>query len=103
MNDVLFVALGVSITPWKLVGYLGAALFAGRWFLQMAYSHYVGRPVLPIAFWLMSIGGSSLLLVYFGMGRPDSVGFLSNVFPALIAIYNLSLEIRNRRYATLQQ
>ena len=35
MNDPLLVAFGITITPWKLIGYLGVALFAGRWFVQM--------------------------------------------------------------------
>jgi lipid-A-disaccharide synthase-like uncharacterized protein len=26
----------VVVTPWKLVGYLGVALFAGRWFVQLS-------------------------------------------------------------------
>ena len=30
MDTVLHVAFGLTITPWKLVGYLGVGLFAGR-------------------------------------------------------------------------
>src|SRR6476661_6014476 len=62
MNRVLLEMLGVTITPWKLVGYTGVALFAGRWFVQLAYSRIHRRPVVPTAFWLMSIFGSLLLL-----------------------------------------
>jgi lipid-A-disaccharide synthase-like uncharacterized protein len=90
-------AWGVVITPWKLVGYLGVALFAGRWFVQMAYSRRHRKPVLPTAFWLMSISGSLLLLCYFTFGKNDSVGILSNLFPAGVASYNLFLDLRNRR------
>ena len=35
MNQVLFDNFGVVVTPWKLIGYLGVGLFAGRWFVQM--------------------------------------------------------------------
>jgi lipid-A-disaccharide synthase-like uncharacterized protein len=45
----------------------------------------------------MSIGGSLLLLAYFTFGKNDSVGILSNLFPAGIAGYNLYLELRGRR------
>ena len=38
MNQPFFVAWGVTLTAWKLVGYLGVALFAGRWFVQIYYS-----------------------------------------------------------------
>jgi lipid-A-disaccharide synthase-like uncharacterized protein len=96
MNEVIHNAFGLTITPWKLVGYLGVALFAGRWFVQMYYSRKYRRPVVPTVFWLMSISGSLLLLSYFIFGKNDSVGILSNLFPACVAIYNLFLDLRNR-------
>ena len=85
MNEVIHNAFGLTITPWKLVGYLGVALFAGRWFVQMYYSRKYRRPVVPTVFWLMSISGSLLLLSYFIFGKNDSVGILSNLFPAGVA------------------
>jgi lipid-A-disaccharide synthase-like uncharacterized protein len=97
MNQPFFVAWGVTLTAWKLVGYLGVALFAGRWFVQMYYSRRYGKPVVPTAFWIMSISGSLLLLSYFTFGKNDSVGILSNLFPAGVAGYNLFLDLRNKR------
>jgi lipid-A-disaccharide synthase-like uncharacterized protein len=97
MDDVLFRAFGVTVTAWKLVGYLGVVLFAGRWFVQMWYSRGYGRPVVPTVFWLMSISGSLLLLSYFTFGKNDSVGVLSNLFPAGVACYNLVLDVRHKR------
>jgi lipid-A-disaccharide synthase-like uncharacterized protein len=97
MNDVLHVGSGLTITPWKLVGYLGVALFAGRWFVQMHYSRKLRRPAVPTVFWFMSIAGSALLLCYFVFGKNDSVGILSNLFPAGVAGYNLYLDLRHRR------
>jgi lipid-A-disaccharide synthase-like uncharacterized protein/membrane-associated phospholipid phosphatase len=84
----------VQLTPWKLVGYLGLALFTGRWFVQLYASRAAGSPVLPRAFWYMSIAGSLLLLAYFIFGKNDSVGILANLFPLGTALYNLSLELR---------
>jgi len=97
MNEVLHTAFGITVTPWKLVGYLGVVLFAGRWFVQMAYSRAHGRPVVPTAFWFMSISGSLLLLSYFIFGKNDSVGILSNLFPAGVAGYNLYLDLTHKR------
>lgn len=97
MNEPFHVLWGVTLTPWKLVGYLGVALFAGRWFVQLYYSRKLGRPVVPTVFWLMSISGSLLLLSYFTFGKNDSVGVLSNLFPAGVAAYNLYLDLANRR------
>lgn len=97
MNQVLVTAFGITLTPWKLVGYLGVALFAGRWFVQMWYSRSHGRPVVPTVFWMMSISGSLLLLAYFTFGKNDSVGILSNLFPAGVAGYNLYLDLAHKR------
>ena len=97
MNEPILVAYGVTITTWKLVGYLGVVLFAGRWFVQMYYSRLYGKPVVPTVFWLMSISGSVLLLSYFTFGKNDSVGILSNLFPAGVAGYNLVLDLRHKR------
>jgi lipid-A-disaccharide synthase-like uncharacterized protein len=102
MNEVIGSYFGVTVTPWKLVGYLGVALFAGRWFVQLWASRAVGRPTVPRVFWYMSMTGSLLLLAYFIFGKNDSVGILSNLFPAVIAGYNLYLDLRTsaRRAST---
>ena len=96
MNTVLAVAFGVTLTPWKLVGYLGVFLFAGRWFVQLYASRRHRQVVMPRAFWYMSIAGSLLLLGYFVFGKNDSVGILSNAFPLSVALYNLYLDFKSR-------
>ena len=95
MNEVIFVFLGASVTPWKLIGYTGVLFFAGRWVVQVISSSKQGKPTFPRTFWLMSLTGSCLLLSYFIFGKNDSVGVLSNAFPASIALYNLYLDIRH--------
>lgn len=97
MNEIIAVVFGVAITPWKLIGYLGVLMFAGRWVVQVFATRSRGRPVIPKSFWLMSVTGSALLLSYFIWGKNDSVGVLSNLFPMGVAIYNLVLEIRAQR------
>lgn len=96
MNEVLLQAFGLTITPWKLIGYVGVALFAGRWFVQMLASRRRGKPVVPRLFWYMSISGSLLLLAYFIFGKNDSVGILSNLFPFAVALYNLRLDFKTQ-------
>ena len=97
MNSVILQVFGVYITPWKLVGYAGVMLFAGRWVFQLAATRREGKPTMPRIFWTMSVSGSALLLAYFIWGRNDSVGVLSNLFPMGVAIYNLVLDIRSSR------
>jgi lipid-A-disaccharide synthase-like uncharacterized protein len=97
MNDALVVWAGVTITPWKLIGYAGVLLFTSRWLVQLAASRSKGRSVVPKTFWYLSIAGSILLLSYFTFGKNDSVGILANLFPLLTASYNLFLELRHER------
>jgi lipid-A-disaccharide synthase-like uncharacterized protein len=97
MNDVLIVMFGITVTPWKLIGYTGVFLFAGRWFVQLIASKASGKPVMPTLFWYMSAAGSVLLLGYFTFGKNDSVGVMSNLFPLFVALYNLYLDSKNRK------
>lgn len=101
MNDILFVILGASVTPWKLIGYAGMLMFSGRWVVQVISSSINKEPTFPRAFWLLSLFGSCLLLCYFIFGKNDSVGILSNVFPAFIAAYNLYLDIKRDKASGL--
>lgn len=95
MNIPIAYLLDVVITPWKLVGYLGVLLFAGRWVVQMAATRKHGKPVFPGLFWTMSVLGSALLLMYFIWGKNDSVGVLSNLFPMAVALYNFVMHRRS--------
>jgi lipid-A-disaccharide synthase-like uncharacterized protein len=89
--------LGISLNVGKVVGFTGVFLFTGRWLLQLAASHSSNKPVFPRSFWYMSIAGSLFVLFYFVFGKNDSVGIVSNLFPLLVASYNLFLDITHKR------
>lgn len=97
MNETLLYLFGVKITAWKLIGYTGVFLFAGRWFIQLHASHKAKKPVTPRLFWIMSMVGSVLVLSYFIFGKNDSVGILGNLFPAFVAAYNLYLDMTHKK------
>ncbi len=85
------------MSGWKIIGFAGVFVFTSRWFVQMWASRKAGRPVMTPLFWLMSLCGSILLLSYFVFGKNDSVGIISNLFPAFISFYNLILEKRYQK------
>jgi lipid-A-disaccharide synthase-like uncharacterized protein len=88
---------GLHVTPWKLIGYTGALMFGGRWLVQFIASKREGKPVIPRAFWYMSVVGSLMTLSYFLFSaKQDSVGVLQNLFPAFTALYSLRLDIKHR-------
>jgi len=91
------VLFSVLIDTGKCVGFTGAGLFTGRWFVQVIASRKHRRPVVPRLFWYMSLTGSLLLLSYFIFGKNDSVGIVTNLFPMTVAAYNLYLDITHHR------
>ena len=55
---------------WIAVGFIGQALFASRFIVQLLKSEMEGRSVIPVAFWYFSIGGGLITLVYsFHLGK----------------------------------
>src|SRR5438477_1818973 len=83
------------LTPWKIIGLIGALMFASRWFVQAYYSRKAGRPITPRLFWVMSMVGSVTTLAYFVFSpKQDMVGVMQNLFPFMIAAYNLYLDAR---------
>jgi len=87
----------LHLTRWKLIGRTGAAMFGGRWVVQFIASRRAGKPVIPRAFWYMSVLGSLMALSYFVFSsKQDAVGVLQNLFPSFTAVYSLYLDIRHR-------
>jgi len=93
-NHIVAALHGFEITPWKTVGLIGSLMFTSRWFVQMYYTRKLKRVVMPLSFWWLSVIGSALLLSYFIVGKNDSVGILSNFFPAFVSVYNLIVHMR---------
>jgi lipid-A-disaccharide synthase-like uncharacterized protein len=97
MNEVLFALHHVTITPWKLIGYLGTFLFTARWFVQLYATKKMKRVHMPLAFWWLSIVGSVMTLGYFIWGKNDSVGIIQTAFPMLVSIYNVVAHLREHK------
>jgi len=73
----------------NLLGYAGAILFYGRFYLQWIVSERKGRSVVPVAFWYMSGAGSLLLLLYGVFYLNSPVGAMSHCFNSIIYARNL--------------
>jgi lipid-A-disaccharide synthase-like uncharacterized protein len=84
----------VVVTPWKIVGWTGSAIFSIRFFLQWIASERAKRSIIPIGFWECSLLGSLLALSYFAFYRRDSVGVIMTLAPLPLYIRNLYLKWR---------
>lgn len=83
---------------WVGLGLFGQLLFTGRMLVQWLASEQEQRSVIPVAFWWMSLGGASMLMVYF-VWRKDVVGVLGQSVGWLIYARNLSFIYRGGRPA----
>ncbi len=86
---------------WYTLGFAGQLLFTMRFIVQWLASEKAGRSVVPLAFWLFSIVGSSLLLIY-AVYRQDPVFILGQSLGVFVYLRNLHLIRRERMQQAAQ-
>jgi lipid-A-disaccharide synthase-like uncharacterized protein len=82
------------------LGYAAQLLFTSRFVVQWLASERAGRSIVPFAFWILSMLGGTLLLVY-AVIRKDPVFILGQAGGLLIYMRNIVLVMRERRMAAL--
>jgi lipid-A-disaccharide synthase-like uncharacterized protein len=85
----------IQLNWWIVLGFIAQALFTMRFLVQWIASERAGRSVVPMAFWIFSIGGGALLLVY-ALYRRDPVFILGQAFGVFIYLRNLYFVMRER-------
>jgi lipid-A-disaccharide synthase-like uncharacterized protein len=78
-----------------LVGYIAQAMFAMRFVVQWIASERAGHSVVPVAFWVFSIGGGLMLLGY-ALYRKDPVFIIGQAFGVFVYLRNLQFILRDR-------
>ena len=73
---------------WVALGLLGQVLFTGRMVVQWLVSEREKKSTVPPVFWWMSLGGATMLMVYF-LWRRDPIGLLGQSFGWFIYVRNL--------------
>lgn len=75
---------------WLAVGFLGQAMFSGRFLVQWIASERRRRSVVPTAFWWLSLAGGGTLLAY-AVHRGDPVFILGQAAGLVVYVRNLVL------------
>jgi lipid-A-disaccharide synthase-like uncharacterized protein len=88
-----------DVDIWIAVGFLGQAMFSGRFLVQWLSSERMRRSVIPLAFWYFSIAGSLILLTY-AIHRKDPVFIVGQCTGLLIYARNLYFIHRAARAAS---
>jgi lipid-A-disaccharide synthase-like uncharacterized protein len=92
LHDVFIVRLDW----WVLLGFIAQGFFTARFVVQWIASERAGKSVIPLAFWLFSIGGGLLLLAY-ALYRRDPVFIAGQAFGVFVYLRNLYFVLRERR------
>ena len=82
--------LNALLDPWLVIGFAGQILFFGRFLVQWLHSERLGRSVIPVSFWYMSLGGGLLLLAY-SIYRRDPVFITGQLVGGFAYVRNLVL------------
>ena len=88
----------IKLDWWVLLGVAAQALFTMRFLVQWLASERAGHSVIPMAFWIFSIFGGLLLLVY-ALYRKDAVFILGQAFGVFVYLRNLYFVMRDRKVA----
>jgi lipid-A-disaccharide synthase-like uncharacterized protein len=83
---------------WVVLGFVAQLMFTGRFVLQWIASERARRSVVPVAFWIFSIAGGAMLLIY-ALYRRDPVFIVGQGGGLLIYLRNLYFIYRERREA----
>ncbi len=84
---------------WVVLGLIAQLLFTARFVVQWIASERAGHSVIPLAFWVLSIFGGLLLLVY-ALYRKDAVFIAGQAFGVFVYLRNLYFVMRDRKAAT---
>jgi lipid-A-disaccharide synthase-like uncharacterized protein len=81
---------------WLMFGLLAQLLFAARFLVQWISSERAGKSVVPFAFWVLSIGGGLMTLLY-GLVKREPVIIFGQGLATVIYVRNIALIFRERR------
>lgn len=97
--DVTRLFKNERIPLWLLIlGIISQVVFTLRFIYQWIYSERTKESVLPFGFWMLSLIGSSLILIY-AIFRKDPVLFVGHLLGAIIYVRNLVLLNKMEKWA----
>lgn len=81
---------------WMIIGFVAQGMFFGRFFIQWIVSEYKGESTVPVAFWIFSVLGGGMLLLY-AIHRKDPVFIFGQAGGLVIYFRNLMLIYQNKQ------
>ena len=99
ISAIFYDAFVTKFDFWVMFGILAQLLFGCRFLVQWIVSERAGKSVMPFAFWVLSVGGGLMTLVY-GVVKREPVIIFGQSLATLIYIRNIALIFKERRETT---
>jgi lipid-A-disaccharide synthase-like uncharacterized protein len=80
---------------WLVFGLAAQLIFAARFLVQWISSERAGKSVIPFAFWVLSVGGGLMTLLY-GLVKREPVIIVGQGLATFIYLRNIMLIFRER-------
>ncbi|MFC2098061.1 lipid-A-disaccharide synthase N-terminal domain-containing protein [Bacteroidota bacterium] len=81
-------------------GSIGQIIFSLRFIYQWYYSEKIKQSVLPLGFWLISIFGSAMIIIY-AILRADPVLIIGQVFGFVVYFRNIIISVKEKKHSKL--
>ncbi len=91
-----------DIDLWVVMGLIAQGMFFMRFFVQWIISERQGKSTVPVAFWIFSVLGGTMLLIY-ATHRRDLVIMLGQAGGLIIYARNLMLIYKETRQTRNEQ
>ena len=95
LRAYLYEVFVAKLDFWLVFGLVAQLLFAGRFLVQWIASERAGKSVVPFAFWIFSVGGGLMTLLY-GIVRREPVIIFGQGLATIIYVRNIMLIFRPR-------
>jgi lipid-A-disaccharide synthase-like uncharacterized protein len=95
LSDYLYDVFVERFDFWLAFGIVAQILFTARMVVQWLASERAGRSVVPVAFWVLSLVGGLMTLIY-GIQRREAVIIMGQVLAVFIYIRNMMLIIKSK-------
>jgi lipid-A-disaccharide synthase-like uncharacterized protein len=98
VGNYLFDVFIANFDWWVVLGFAAQLMFTMRFVVQWIETERQKKSVIPLAFWIFSIAGGLLLLVY-ALYRRDPVFIAGQAFGVFVYLRNLQFVLREQKKA----
>jgi lipid-A-disaccharide synthase-like uncharacterized protein len=96
LSNYLYDIFVAKLDFWLAFGLIAQLTFAARFLVQWIASERAGRSVVPLAFWIISVGGGLMTLLY-GLVKREPVIIFGQLMSNVIYVRNIMLIIKTRQ------